>query len=491
MPVFELEANGKTFDVDAPSIDHAVAAFQKETASPQGYFATQRQMAGEGYEQATKGFSQIGSAWKSASEHPDEAQHQENIRDMVGGLGNAAAGSVNYVTSPINAGLRTAVGEPLEKLTGIPKEYSEFAASMLLPVRLPTSLMSKAGGAAKVAAPTVEALKDAARAGYQSEAVKGLQLDPQALSNWSNAARAALEDKGFVSELAPGTHAILKRAAGPIPDGSTVTGTNVDSLRKALGNAAKSSNSTERAAAVRSMEELDKFLPAVKPGEVIAGSPEVAASTLADARGNWSAASHAELLDKKQLRAELRAAAANSGQNVANSVRQRIADILVSDRERRGFSKQEIALMERVVNGSGAQNAIRALGNLMGGGGGALAAGYEVAGALGHGPLAAVPAVGFGLKKLSNALVGRDMDKLNELVRSNSPLGRRVAAPMVSWSKAVKAIESDASPRNLAMLGIASRNLSNNLKDVGVTVSPHELVRSLMPADSAAPPAGE
>jgi hypothetical protein len=49
------------------------------------------------------------------------------------GAGNIALGSLGYLTSPINAALRTVVGKPLEESLGVPKEYSEFAASMAIP----------------------------------------------------------------------------------------------------------------------------------------------------------------------------------------------------------------------------------------------------------------------------------------------------------------------------------------------------------------------
>ena len=53
--------------------------------------------------------------------------------EKVKGAGNVAAGAINYVMAPINAPVRTIVGEPLENTTGIPKEYPEFAASLAIP----------------------------------------------------------------------------------------------------------------------------------------------------------------------------------------------------------------------------------------------------------------------------------------------------------------------------------------------------------------------
>ena len=51
----------------------------------------------------------------------------------IKGWGNIGLGALGYVGSPIAAGLRATIGEPLQQRTGIPKEYSEFAASLATP----------------------------------------------------------------------------------------------------------------------------------------------------------------------------------------------------------------------------------------------------------------------------------------------------------------------------------------------------------------------
>jgi hypothetical protein len=58
------------------------------------------------------------------------------IKTFGKGLANTAVGTMNYVASPINAGLRWAVGNPVEQLTRgfIPKEGAEFVASLLTPI---------------------------------------------------------------------------------------------------------------------------------------------------------------------------------------------------------------------------------------------------------------------------------------------------------------------------------------------------------------------
>jgi hypothetical protein len=88
------------------------------------------------------------------------------ISDVLTGAGNMALGAVGYVASPISAAYRSVVGQPIEDVTGIPREYTEFAAQLATPgiglpgaVRGPAPVMPRT---AVPAAPTNE-IVDAAR----------------------------------------------------------------------------------------------------------------------------------------------------------------------------------------------------------------------------------------------------------------------------------------------------------------------------------------
>ncbi len=83
------------------------------------YPETYSKMNKEARDQMSHGVDQIsgdGGAW-----------------DKVKGAGNVGLGALNYVTSPINAGIHSVVGRPIERVTGIPSEYTDFVASLLLP----------------------------------------------------------------------------------------------------------------------------------------------------------------------------------------------------------------------------------------------------------------------------------------------------------------------------------------------------------------------
>lgn len=79
------------------------------------YLPTQQRMAREGMESMSKGVSELSEGKK-----------------LSGGW-NVVSGALKYATSPIEAGLHTVVGKPLEENLGIPHEYSELAAGLALP----------------------------------------------------------------------------------------------------------------------------------------------------------------------------------------------------------------------------------------------------------------------------------------------------------------------------------------------------------------------
>lgn len=130
----------------APSLppeaaDHGLSERQKlsplgKAASPiTSYPETYNRMMHEALDQASKGVQHI--------------LHPESAWDEAKGVGNATMGAAGYVASPISAGYRSLVGQPVEDVTGIPREYTEFAAQLATPgLGLP-----KTGGSAPIVAP--------------------------------------------------------------------------------------------------------------------------------------------------------------------------------------------------------------------------------------------------------------------------------------------------------------------------------------------------
>lgn len=105
----------------------------------------------------------------------------------------------------------------------------------------------------------------------------------------------------------------------------------------------------------------------------------------------------------------------------------------------------------------------------MGGGGGLTAAVTGLASA------GLAPAIGFGLKQLSNSLSMRKISQLSELIRSNAPL----ASSMEKYGERAQAFISEKNPRTRSDFALATRNLVNNLGAAGISVTARDLAHNL------------
>lgn len=288
----------------------------------------------------------------------------------------------------------------------------------------------------RVAPPTAAALKEASRTGYEQVRDAGVDYSAASVQNLARTAQSELEQDGVLSELAPKSFAILKKLQDA-PDGSVAPISGIEAARRAFGNAAKDfANPTEQLAAKRAMERIDQFVMDPDPSSIVAGPAGDAGALLRAARGNYAAAKRSDSLTGLQEAAELRAAAANSGQNTGNAVRQRIASLLLKPKDAAGFSEAEIGQLNKVARGSRTANVTRVVGNLLGGGGG-LGAGFTAAAGAGAGAMtgspaatiagASLPLAGAASKQISNILTERALAVADKMTRARSPLYSQMA----------------------------------------------------------------
>lgn len=281
-------------------------------------------------------------------------------------------------------------------------------------------------------APSRDALYAASDAAYESARNMGVDYSADAVRNMAAGLRQSLERDGILEELAPKAFAVLKKLEQP-PEGSVAPLAGLEAARRAFRNAGKDfNNPTDQLAADRLIRGIDEFVAGDVPGSVVSGPASAARAALGEARGNYAAASRSDRLAGVEDRADLRAAAANSGRNLDNTIRQRIADVLLDPRKVAGFSAEERQALEEVVRGTATRNTLRTVGNLFGGGGGLGAvaagglAGTQAGGAYGGlvGALlgVGVPATGWTAKSAGNAMTGRSLARVDKMTRKRSPL---------------------------------------------------------------------
>lgn len=282
-------------------------------------------------------------------------------------------------------------------------------------------------------APTADALYSAADDAFNAMRESGVAYSGGAVRDFANGLKSGLDTEGFIAKVVPKTQSILDDLASP-PEGAIADIKGLHAARKAFGRVAQDfNNPQEQAAAARAIRGLDEFIGSDNQASVVAGTASDAANALKSANANFAAAKRSDMLTGVERAADLRAAAANSGANTGNAIRQRIASALLKPKDASGYSPSEIAALERIVTGTPAQNATRYVGNLLGGGGGlgqAMVGGIGAAGGFaagGTGGAAAagamVPAiVGAGSKAISNSLTRKALQAADEAVRARSPL---------------------------------------------------------------------
>lgn len=449
--------------------------------------------------------SEIG---KSASENwatIKKAVTDRASKGSIEGLMNTGRGVLaipGLLASPITGTARSLIGHPMaqaEHAVGTlinpevaakddPQKMYETAKG---DVDTAMSALATRSPVAKTVAPSIPELKAAASGkagmpgGYEGTELSNLEVKAPAITDFAAKTKIALDAAGLDENLAPITHKQLTKMESA-PAGATVTGNNIKSIRQLLGNTAGEPGKEGRAAKL-ALDALDEHIPNIETKDIIAGDPKAAGAALDEANANYSAAKHAETIDNKTIKADLRAASTNSGKNVANTVRQRFADILDPEHpeRQRGFTSDELANMEEVVRGTKTQNALRYAGNVLGGGGGLGAqhtaaigagAGAVVAGPAGAVVGATVPAgIGYILKSLGNRSTLRAAQQISEAIRSRAPL----ASSAAKFNQSAQAFSVGQNSRTYAAALISARNLSNNLRGAGINISPTDLMKGL------------
>jgi muramidase (phage lysozyme) len=331
-------------------------------------------------------------------------------------------------------------------------------------------------GKAATAVATAPELKAAARAGFESAPIKDLEVAPRAISEFGQGLRAKLNAAGIDENLAPKTFGVLSKVESVPADAAAVTGANLQSLRRTFQMAAGTPDKTERMAASKAIEAIDELIPNIAAKDILSGDPKAAAQAWATARGNYAAAMRSDEIAKAVIKAQRQAESAGSGANIDNATRQNFKAILNNDKRSRGFSADELAAMEQAVRGTTWGNFARLIGKAAPTGivSGALSGG---AGLAAGGPAGAIllPLAGLIGKKIGDRSTANQIARLDELVRSRAPLSNS----MQEMASKVTALETTRSPRTMSAAVIAARNLSNNLKDAGISLSPGDIIRAL------------
>jgi hypothetical protein len=460
--------DGKKYQIQAPDLDAAVAAF--------------KQLAGENavkpfdYTNRKSGIFPLSTDDKGDWQFDISAGLPAGMVDMAKSGFTAPGDIMSGKLKDSDPDYLKRMGDAAALMTGV----NPFVASG---ERVIPGALGRTRKPSTPVVPTAEELKAAGAAGFRNAEAMGVDYSTSSIKSMVDDLTRQLETKGIREKRAPDTFSLFDEITGG-PDASVVSLTGVREIRAALndiaGDFGASAKKTDRKAAQDAIRALDQFLeePPLKSSVVGTGvgnggtalAPATAdgfadavkriqdaharakdaGATVKDANANYAAAMRSEDVTNKATKAEHSAAATHSGLNLDNRTRQVLSAIIdpTRPRNRRGYSKEELALIDDIVHGKHGAEAARWLGNLLGGGsglGGLTAAGVGSAAGAGAGALLAGPlgaavggpvggalavGTGRGFKGLANRITASQARKLDELIRKRSPLyGQRVADP--------------------------------------------------------------
>jgi len=382
--------------------------------------------------------SAFGKQWKDISEDPnlkdwgaqgwyESAQRNLGVPkgpDAVEGLdrsarkaGIFAGGALPFgprgMVPAATAFLGSEAGRGLDQ-AGVTGGYGEGVGA-LLGGMAPGVVKGIATSGIRRGVPTNEQLKATAKQAYDAADNAGVMVPPESIGQLATNAKQVAADFAFDPALQPGVKVILDRLDDAAQGNVTLKG--IDTIRKMAGNVARDgTNPSQRELASRLIDQVDDYIDNLKSGDVLSGDPQTAAASLKVARDSWKKLRKSEMIDEALSKAERRAASGGVGGNADNATRQNIRAILDNPKKSKLFSKEERALMDRVVRGTTPQNALRMLGRFSPETG-------NLAAWLGIGSTAllpggaALPIAGAIAKPIADSLTSRNVSRLSALVR--------------------------------------------------------------------------
>jgi len=345
--------------------------------------------------------------------------------------------SLSETLQPLAEGLKTAeqtlgdlgyeLGE-LIPIEGAPEALG--AAGATIPTAALEALglvgakpLAKAKEARKVkqaieeSAPTIEQLQARSRGIYKEVDDSGVTVKPEKFLDLAIKVEDTAKKMGYDPDVTPAVKGVLRRFEEEVGNAHTIS--DIDTLRKVAQNSAKSINPAEAAIGSALIGKVDEFFENLSPKDMegtITGSG--AGRQLAKARDLWGRGRRSEMMEEAFRSAE------NQASGFENGLRIKLNSILNSPKKRKGFSKEELGLMKKVVQGTTAANIAKLVGkfgmsegrvqNLLLPG-----MGVGAGGALGGGVGAiAVPAIGQVSKVLAQRLTSKNARFADEVVRS-------------------------------------------------------------------------
>jgi hypothetical protein len=484
MPTFEVEINGRLFEVDAPSLQAAAARVRPLGAAVGRTAPSAANAFGMGESLGQRTLDPNRQAPPETGPAP-----QGDVSYRLGRAGDLLNNTVRSVASgvPVLGGLADRAAGPSESFDQFQQDHP--VASKVLPVAgaiagtaplvamapgafgvgtgalLPRMAVGAATGGAiqgadaaargqnvgegalagAITGAAAPAIGDTVGKVFGSRAAQNAAPSTQELRAQSNAAYDAADNAGVVvppatlqrlrAELLarlraehyqPPLHREITNGLRVVDQMARgpVSLRDLDGLRQALRDIGGTAPNNQGRLAGVMVRGVDDFVSRLSPADVVTGNPQAGVAALTEARGLWSRMSKGEVIEQLIDNARL----APQTTSWTDALRTQFRSLARDPDAMQQFSQAEQAAIRTVVQGGAIENGLNIIGKLaphtllgIGMGGGA---GYVAAGPLGAGM---APIVGEAGRQVSSAMTRNNAAIASALARSGPAYGQTAA----------------------------------------------------------------
>jgi hypothetical protein len=337
--------------LEVSGADTRVPRLSNELAAPQGTFndGLTGEIAGKAGELASMAVGGGAALRSAASQLSPLAAAGESaglglLRQM--GMAKPAADAVGGAASGVGSVVGREFGGPEGELIG------GILAPLAVSIPL-TSAKSVANKLLQKSAPSSDELRTAASGIYKSLDEAGVTVPARNYNTLADDVAATLKKEGADKDLTPKAMAVISRLA--TDKGKDKTLSELDTLRKIANNAASSLDPADARLGIIAKQKIDDFLDDI-PDEVVSGKG--AGTAYRSARDLWQRARKSEDMDILLLNAD------NQGSGKENGIRVQFRALLkrINTGKAKGYSKEEVEAIRKIVQGTRSGNTARFLG---------------------------------------------------------------------------------------------------------------------------------
>lgn len=305
-----------------------------------------------------------------------------------------------------------------------------------------TLAAGRANAAMKAAIPTTKGLEAAAGRAYKAAEDAGAVIKPEAIDQLKAAVQAKLAEKAYHPGLQPRVKVVLDELDRVGGQNIGVQGMQI--LKQLAGDAYDAANPKSGKLGSTIGKQIDDFMAGLGADDVLQGDAQTAASQWKLGDKLWSQAKKSETIEAAIKKATNQTKSTGTGGNIQNKLKQAMASIVDTPSKARGFTADERAAMQAIIDGTATEKALRLIGRLSPSGN-ALNLMFQIGGATSFGPgFLGFGATGFGAKMAADSMTKSAVKELQQLIRA----GGKMVPSEETLHQAVKArLAGTPSPR--------------------------------------------